>query len=66
MTHLATTVASLAHTSAGDLGDWTSQRLVQTGRVPLPVAVSALDFPIRSVMVEAALVALRQASRILL
>ena len=65
MARLATSIAGLAHASAGDLGDRPRRRFTETGCVSFLVAVRALYFSVGAVMVEVAFVALRQTSSIL-
>ena len=62
--HLATTVASLAYTSVGNLSDRLYGGFAETDNVSLAVLVGALHFLARSVVVEVAFVALRKATHI--
>ena len=64
--YLATSVASLAHSSTGGLVDWLRRSFTKTGSVPPPITVQTLHLPAGADVMEVALVALRQTSSVLL
>ena len=59
-------VAGLTHSSTRDLGDWSCRFLTETGSVPLPVAISTVQLPAGSIVMEVSLVAFRQTPSVLL
>ena len=66
MAYLATSVASLAHSSTGGLVDWLRRSFTETGSVPLPVAVQTLHLRAGTDVMEVAFVELGQTSNVLL